>query len=132
VGLQLGLGEQVFAFKGAAADVDKLPGVDYRYLRIAADGRIPLGKVDILVAAGFRHLLKDGGTVGKHFPRATLAGLDATLGGAVRIMNGVEARVALNYVRFWATLNPRPADTYIAGGALEQMVHLDLGVAAFF
>jgi hypothetical protein len=132
IGVEAGVGKLVFAFKGAAADTDRMPGVDYQYLRVGADGRIPLGRVDLLLGAAFRHLLDNGGSFGSHFPRASIAGLDASIGGALRLTKAIEARVALNYARFGATLHSRPGDTYIAGGALEQTVNLDLGVATFF
>ncbi len=134
VGLQAGLGQQVFAFKGATQTIDVLPGVNYRFLRIGADGRVPVGRVDVMVEAAFRHLLSNGDIVGKHFPNASIAGLDGKIGAAFQFTKGFEARVVLNYVRFWASLNPSLTGprTYVAGGALEQMVNLDLGVAAFF
>ena len=47
-------------------------------------------------------------------------------------MDGVEARLVLSYVRFWAAINPHVGDMYVAGGGLDQFVNLDLGIAAFF
>jgi hypothetical protein len=142
VGLEGGVGQLVFAFKDNPTVADILPGVDYHYLRIGADGRFPVKNLSVIVGAAYRRLLNRtgspgttvvaAGSVGEHFPRADVAGLDARLGGALPLARNLEARLVLSYIRYWASFHSRPGDTYIAGGALEQMVNADLGIAAFF
>lgn len=135
VGLELGLGQEVFKFNGAAALSDILPGVDYHYFRIGADGRIPTGMVDVIVGLAYRNVRKTGGsmrTIEGHFPRASISGMDAKVGAALKLREGLEARLTLTYVRFWASFNSNPGDPYIAGGALDHMIHADLGIAAYY
>jgi hypothetical protein len=36
------------------------------------------------------------------------------------------------YARFFYTLNPQPGDSYVAGGALDQMAFGSLGAAYVF
>jgi hypothetical protein len=142
IGLEGGVGRQVFAFKDNPAIADILPGVDYHYLRAGGDCRIPVGKFAAIAGLAYRHLLHTtgptgatilaAGSVGEHFPRAEIAGLDAHVSGALPLAKNVEARIVLSYIRYWASFHSRPGDTYIAGGALEQFVYADLGIAAFF
>jgi hypothetical protein len=142
VGLEGGVGQLVFAFKDNPTVADILPGVDYHYVRVGADCRFPVKGLSIIVGAAYRHLLSRtgptgttivaAGSVGEHFPRADIAGLDARVGGALPLARNLEARLMVNYIRTWASFHSRPDDTYIAGGALEQIVNADLGIAAFF
>lgn len=132
IGLEGGLGQLVFAFKDNPTVADILPGVDYHYLRAGADCRIPVGKLAVIAGAAYRATIVAAGSVGDHFPRAEIAGLDARLVGALRLSKNIEARLVLSYIRYWASFHSRPGDTYIAGGALEQIVNTDLGIATFF
>lgn len=145
LGLEAGLGRLAFTFQdpaGTTPVADMLPGVDYRFFRLGADGRWPMGKLTLIGGAGYRRLLTRrgaggatvpaAGSVGDHFPRASIQGLDARVGAAWRLGSRLEARLVLNYVRFWATFNPRPGDPYIAGGGLDLMVNVDLGLAISF
>ena len=96
----------------------------------------------MLAGAAYRHLLSRtgptgativaAGSVGEHFPRAEIAGLDAHLGTALPLAKRIEARIMLSYIRYWASFHARPGDTYIAGGGLEQILNVDLGIAALF
>jgi hypothetical protein len=133
LGLEAGGGELAFSFPPSSGEVPAyLPAVDYKYLRFGADGRIPLTpSVAVTVGAAYRVTLS-AGQLEDHFPRETIGAMDARVGGAVRIANGIEARLVVTYIRNWAAFNPRPGDTYVAGGALDQFMNADLGVAAFF
>jgi hypothetical protein len=142
LGLEAGVGDLVFSFNDSAGLSDAVPAVDYKYLRAGADGRFPFGRFALLVGAAYRRLLTTSGTagasipaagrLGEHFPRAAIAGMDAQLGAALSLTPNLEARLGASYVRYWAAFNSRPGDKYIAGGAVDQMVHADLGIAAFF
>jgi hypothetical protein len=142
IGVEAGVGRQADLFSAPGAVQDILPSVDYYYLRFGADGRIPVGPVAVLVGAAYRHLqsrrapsgatVEAAGLFGEHFPHASIAGLDGKLGVALALANHVEGRLVLNYVRYWSTLHPNPGDTYVAGGALDQILNADLGVAASF
>jgi hypothetical protein len=142
IGFEGGYGRQVFTFKDAGGLADSLPGVNYHYLRVGLDGRVPVGRLALIAGAAFRHLLTragpmgttlvEAGSVGDHFPRAQMSGLDARLGAALPLGHNLEAVLLLGYVRYWAAFNSRPGDTYIAGGAVDHFIHADLGVALSF
>jgi hypothetical protein len=142
IGVEGGVGRQAFLFSAPGAVQDILPSVDYYYLRFGVDGRIPIGAAAVLVGTAYRHVqsrrgpsgdtVPAAGAFGEHFPHADISGLDFKLGGAIALADRIEARLVLNYVRYWSTLHPSPGDTYVAGGALDQILNADLGVAASF
>ncbi len=132
IGVELGAGELDFGFDAAASTVTaRLPGVDYHYLRIGVDGRIPAGPVAVLLGLAYRPIL-GAGQLGTDFPHESIAGMDAKVGVALKLLPWMEARIVVNYTRVWASFNPHLGDTYVAGGGLDQFVNADLGVAAFF
>ncbi|MGD0674978.1 MAG: hypothetical protein ABSC94_06130 [Polyangiaceae bacterium] len=132
IGLEAGTGELAFKYVNSTElDASELPGVDYHYLRFGVDGRIPLGPVAILAGIAYRPILSSG-SLGVHFPRETIGGMDADLGLAFRLARFLEARVVVNYTRVWAAFNPQPGDMFVAGGGLDQFMNADIGVAAFF
>jgi len=142
VGFEGGYGRHVFTFKDSGGLADSLPGVNYHYLRAAVDGRVPLGRVAVIARAAFRHLLTkagpmgttlvEAGSVGDHFPRAQMSGLDAQVGAMLALGHNLEGVLMLRYTRYWATFHSSPGDTYIAGGAVDHFIHADLGVAISF
>ena len=142
LGLFAGIGRQAFLFSAPGAVADVLPSVDYYYLRFGADARIPAGPLLLLAGAAYRHLQSrrapDGATVpaagdfGEHFPKASIAGADLQLGVALPLREGLEARLAFDYVRYWSNLHTEPGDTYVAGGAQDQFLNAALGIAACF
>jgi hypothetical protein len=112
------------------------PSVDYFFLRGGIDTLIPLGPVylklffDYLGALGkgdvydrfSNELLAPGGS-------ASIGGID--LGGGAIIplgSTGLEIRATAEYIRWFYAFEPVRGNTYIAGGALDQYVHLNLGV----
>jgi hypothetical protein len=132
IGVELGAGELDFGFDAAASSVTaRLPGVDYHYLRLGVDGRIPAGPVAVLLGLAYRPIL-GAGQLGTDFPHESIAGMDAKVGVALKLLPWMEARIVVNYTRVWASFNPHLGDTYVAGGGLDQFVNADFGVAAFF
>jgi hypothetical protein len=147
IGLEGGFGQLFFGFKNAGAIGATLPGVNYRFLRLGADARFPGDKFSVIVGAGYRSLLSTSsgghtepaaGAIADRFPHTTVGGLDAKIGAAVPLTSGLELRLIVNYTRFWFKFNPDVYDAnglpnpYVAGGALDQFVNADLGIAAFF
>jgi hypothetical protein len=131
LGFEAGGGELAFSFKDAGLNADVLPSVDYKYLRLAADGRVPFGRAAVIGGAAYRAVLGTG-QLGDHFPKASVAGMDAHVGASYQLTSFMEARIVVHYVRFWATLNPAVNAKYVAGGETDQFANADLGIAAFF
>jgi hypothetical protein len=103
------------AFDPAAA----YPSVDYRFVQASGDVRVPIGRFALTASAGYLFVLS-AGDVATRFPRASVGGIDATLGGAVTIVPGLEARLVASYRRFFYSMNPTPGDSFVAGGALDE------------
>ena len=105
-----------------------LPSADYRTIRPNALARVAFGRFAILAGAGYRHVL-DAGSIGDRFPRASVAGVDGELGGAVSLTHGIELRALARYARFFYTMNAEPADREVAGGAVDQVFGVGGGLA---
>jgi hypothetical protein len=48
---------------------------------------------------------------------------------SVTLGRGFEARLWLDYARWFYDMNPEPGDAYVAGGALDEMLTVLVGVA---
>jgi hypothetical protein len=131
LGLHGGYGENAFQFSGALQSAAELPGVRYRYVRGGADARLALGALSLYAYGSYLGVLA-AGSVGAYFPRATIAGVEGRFGVAHAVGRSVELSLEMAYARFFYTLNPRPGDSYVAGGALDQMAFGSLGAAYVF
>jgi hypothetical protein len=126
LGLTGAYGDESFAFGGTQAA--SLPSVDYRFVRASGDVRVPIGRFALYGQAGYLFVLSAGDVAGR-FPRASVGGIEAELGGAFTLMPGLEARVTASYRRFFYAMNPTPGDGYVAGGALDELGGLLASVA---
>jgi hypothetical protein len=104
-----------------------LPTVDYAFLRASLDARVFFGSFSLLGGGGYLDVLK-AGTIGGVFPRETVGGVDAFLGGAYLLSPHLEVSARVAYTRFFYAFNPQPGDAYVAGGALDEMARLSLGL----
>jgi hypothetical protein len=127
LGVSGGYGGNSFSFDQAVTSTAQLPGVDYRYLRAGVDGRYAFGDLSVRAAFGYRGVLSTGG-VGELFPRSRAGGVDASIGVAKKVSPGIELSLDLAYTRFYYDLQPQPGDRYVAGGALDEMASLSLGL----
>jgi len=122
-------GEEAFAFDDATSGLDaQLPAVTYRFVRPYVDARVELGRAAAFAGVGYLAVLS-GGAVADRFPSASVAGVEASLGGAFAIVRGLELRAVLDYRRFFYALHPVPGATYVAGGALDQLAGAQLALA---
>jgi len=126
LGVGAGFGKESFSFSDAGEPYNEIAGVDYSYLRLGVDGRFALGPVALLAGLGYRMVLS-GGTVADNFTDTSITGLDARLGVALPLGERFEAFLALRYARYGYGMSPRPEDTNVAGGALDQFFALELG-----
>lgn len=132
IGIEVGTGQQAFKFHAPDTATELiLPSVDYHYLRVGADGRIPIASAAVLVGLGYRGL-SSSGQLSRHFPNLSISGLDLKIGGALQLTERFEARLVFNYARYSATLNAKSTDVYQAKSAVDQILNVDLGVAAHF
>jgi hypothetical protein len=131
VGLEVTYGDSKFEFTGSDPVLATIPSVDYKYVRAGADVRIPFGAFAVSAGAGYLNILSSG-PFGDRFPHASMAGVDGRVGATYRLAENVEALVAGEYMRIFSKENPRPGETFIAGGALDQYLIFKAGVSLLF
>ncbi|WP_433933944.1 hypothetical protein AB3662_05840 [Sorangium cellulosum] len=102
--------------------------VSYVTLRLGLDGRVPVGPVAIEAGAGYQAPLSTGG-LASYFRAPSAGGVDLRLAVAVPFAPGLEARAGASYKRFFYDFDSEPGDPYVAGGALDQLFGVHLGVA---
>jgi hypothetical protein len=129
-GLTGAYGGELFAIESLNPNAS-LPSVDYRFVRASADARVPLGRFAVFGDVGYLFVLS-AGAVAARFPKSSVGGVQAEVGGAVAIAAGFEARVTASYRRFFYTMNPTPGDGYVAGGALDELSGLQASLAYVF
>jgi hypothetical protein len=131
VGIEAMYGDSKFEFTGTDALVASIPSIDYKYIRGGADVRIPFGAFALLGGAGYVNILSTG-PFGDKFPHATLGGVDAKIAATYRVAQNVELLASGDYLRVFSKLNPRPGETFVAGGALDQYFVFRAGVSLLF
>ena len=128
LGVGAGYGDNSFSFDNAVTATEQLPSVDYQYVRAGVDGRYSLGDLSVRAAFGYRGVLSTG-QVGKLFSarergrRRRLARSVAHDGPRHRAF----ARPAVRPLLLQPS-PPQPGDAYVAGGALDEMASLSLGL----
>lgn len=104
----------------------EVPSVKYTYLRVGLDGRFPIGPVAITAFGGYRGAF-DSGEVFDRFRDSSIGGIDVGGGLSVPIVYGLEAHVQAEYIRWFYAFAPIPGDAFVAGGALDEYVHIEIG-----
>lgn len=102
--------------------------VSYVALRLGLDGRLPVGPVALEAGGGYQAPLSTG-RLALYFREPSAHGVDARLVLAVPFTPRTEARAGATYTRFFYDFDPEPGDLYIAGGALDQLFSVHLGVS---
>jgi len=132
IGLEGTYGVWSFAFSGLDQVVtDAVLGVEYKHLRAGADVRVPFGEFSLLGGLGYMNI-SSAGAYTERFPRATVAGVDAMIGGAYAVASFIDLRARLGYTRIFSSANPELDAPYVAGGALDQYLSFNLGASAIF
>jgi hypothetical protein len=126
-GLDVAYGANDLHFDTPSFDAT-LPSANYTFVRAGLDTRVSVGAFSLLAGGGYLDVLR-AGALQDAFPRETVAGVDAFLGGAYSITTHLELSMRLDYTRFFYAFNPQPGDANVAGGALDEMAKLSLGLA---
>lgn len=106
----------------------QLPTVSYRLLQPGLDGRLFFGKLSVFAGASYLAALSTG-EIDRTFPRASVGGIGARLGGGFSITDNLEVSLGAGYTRFFYSFHPEPGDANVAGGALDQMFRASAGLA---
>jgi hypothetical protein len=130
LGLHGGYGQNDYTF-GAVSEGTTLPDVQYRFVAAGLDANLTLSRLSLYLSGSYLGVLS-AGLIGTYFPRATLGGVEGTIGVAYSLAYGFELSLEVAYTRFFYSMNPEPGDAYVAGGALDQMGRGALGVGYVF
>jgi hypothetical protein len=128
IGVNGGINFTSFTFDGSATLATSTPDVTYVALRGGIDARIPFWRMALLLDAGYDGALS-AGAVHDRFTGATVGGLDGGAGFAFLIASGFEARLTGHYTRYFYSFDPVPGNAYVAGGALDELLGIGIGVA---
>jgi len=131
LGLHGGFAIDSFDLKTDGELAGEVPTVSYTFLKVGVDGRIPIGPVALSVFFDYLGAVS-AGEVYDRFQGSSIGGIAA--GGAfiVPIAAGFEARVGAEYDRWFYAFEPVVGDAYVAGGALDEYLHLTVGPAYVF
>jgi hypothetical protein len=134
LGLTVAYVHQVFAIdRGTAeqAPPEGIPNVAYQSVRLGLSARIRLATRFALTAATSYLAVVSAGEIDgpDYFPRSFVGGVEASLGAAVPIARGFEARADLAWRRYFHDMNVVPGDRLVAGGAADDFYAATLGVA---
>jgi hypothetical protein len=125
---QLAYGAQVFQ---TADPSPAAPDVQYKLVWAGAEGRWePGARIALLGSVAYLHALS-AGRIGDatRFPRVAAQGAAVEVGAAVALLRGLELRMTLGLRRFGLAMHARPGDTLVAGGAVDEISWVGLGLA---
>jgi hypothetical protein len=139
IGLGFGYGRTAFAVEpedeAATSIAGEVATVDYEYLRLAGDLRIPIGPVSLLADVAYLAVVSAGEVYERFTPAnrgtqgdASIGGVQLAAGLGIELTAGVELTAVFDYYRFFYAFSPEPGDQYVAGGALDQIFGVRFGV----
>jgi hypothetical protein len=106
------------------------PDVRYRSVRVGLATRLALSSRFMMRAlADYLHVLSAGPLNGvDRFPRATVQGVDVSLGVGYAFVESLEAQLQVGLRRYGIDMKARPNDQLIVGGAVDQYLSMTMGV----
>lgn len=131
LGLTGGFARMDFSFDAPAPLSEEVPAVTYSSLFVGLDGRVPVGPVAIGAGAKYLGAL-DAGATKDRFTDPSVGGVSFGLGVAVPIVMGLEGRFWTEYQRWFYAFKPEVGDPFVAGGALDQYLFLQLGLGFLY
>jgi hypothetical protein len=126
--LGVAYGDEAFTFS-APSGTAALPAVDYHYIKVSGDGRIPVGPIAIVAGVAYMNTTSAGEVASLFLNKPSVGGFEADLGAALGITTGLEARLTASYRRFFYSIHPTMNDTYYAGGATDEFGGLEASLA---
>lgn len=130
VGLDVAYVAQRFTLGRSTPSLDAgVPNVGAQSLRLGLSGRFAItDRVAVTGRAAFLAVLDTGAAPSLYFPRLSTNAVEASAGVAVGVWRGVELRAAIEYRRYFSSMNPEPGDAHVVGGSLDQYLTGTLGV----
>ncbi len=131
IGIVGGYGFHNFVFNpdddAAAAILNELPSVKYQYLRAGVDARLPFSIVALLPRFSYLGpLASPDGTVYPRFRSPSTKAIEAGLDIAFVLPLGFELRGGATFTRYFSSFQPEAGDAFVAGGAADNFLAIDL------
>lgn len=130
LGISAVYGGETFGFSESALDA-QVPAVAYRFIRPRVDARAAFGRFAVAGSVGYDIMLS-AGRVADRFPHASVGGVESSLGPTFSLTRAWEVSLTASYRRFFYAMHPVPGDAFVAGGALDEMLGLQGGLAYVF
>jgi hypothetical protein len=107
------------------------PDVTYRSARAGVMARFTASdQLTMFGSTDYLHVTSAGAlTAEDRFSRATVRGIDITLGAGYRVTEAVDIQLVTGFRRYAFDMQARPTDSVIVGGASDQYLSLTLGLA---
>lgn len=99
-----------------------LPDTIYRYVRLGALFRAPVGPVSVYVGAAYRYILKPGQIKDVYFKNLSVGGIDAAAGVGYALTQMIELRAGIDVRRYFYNFKVQQGDPYLVGGAIDQYI----------
>jgi hypothetical protein len=128
LGVFAGYAREEFVF---AIPVKSYPSAAYPSVRAGVDVRVPFGQSAITLAGDYDAVLSVE-YVGTNFRAPAVGGVDASVTYGYRIASVLEVFAQGSMSRYFYSFGPKPGDAWVAGGAVDQMFHGQLGVRATY
>jgi hypothetical protein len=133
LGASLGAGFHRFTFTPEDAAAEQIAGevaeVEYVPLRLGVDARLPVVEMfAVLASLGYVHSF-DGGATYDRFSDSSLDGMEAAFALALWLGEGFDVRAGVQWSGVFASLEADPAGAFVAQGATDHAVTLDLGLS---
>jgi hypothetical protein len=126
----LGYGNHAYTISGPNRSTLLLPDTDYQYLRAVAGVRVALpSNISLFAQTGYRHVLSPGAIKDDYFKNLTVAGLEAGAYVGYAVTDLIEARIGVDYRRYFYSMHSRNGDMFVAGGAIDQTYGATLSLA---
>ncbi|HVV52606.1 MAG TPA: hypothetical protein VHO06_23270, partial [Polyangia bacterium] len=124
-------GEDAFTFNGTNRANLLIPDTIYHYVRPGLGFRmLAASGFTLRIAAGYRYIFNSGGPQMLHyFPHLSVAGADADAVLGYQLSSTFEARIGVEWRRYWYNMHSQMGDNYIAGGAVDQSFAFTLRIA---
>ena len=105
------------------------PEAHYGFVRPTVAGRLAVGRVSLMLSAGYLHILGAAGLTGPEgFPHASIRGGDAGLTLGYAFDPAMQVQLGGDYRRYAYNMNAQMGDKLVVGGALDEY----FGLTAMF
>jgi hypothetical protein len=128
LGVLVGADASYFGITAKAPVPALLPSARAIAFRLGFDARLLIAWRLSLLLGGAYLAVTSRAEIYEHFRRPSVGGVDSNAGWALDVGSGFEARLMGRYTRYFSSFKPALGDRYVAGGALDELWQLGLGV----